>query len=182
MLSPLFINITKQSHSTSKPFWLQHFKKIAWKGDRQTDTHTDTRTSRLLERIGPVGRFVENLNAGIFHSSLSFNRIPHKSTYISICLFPSTSFSAKGKIKGNWVTFSIFMVFQSPIFIQFIKTGHGCFRHWIMGISVPLKIKPFNTSEGRPRVAPRDIPSPLWENHWCRSLGSFIRTYFDPAL
>ena len=30
-------------------------------GRGQTDTQTDTRTSRLLERIGPVGRFVENM-------------------------------------------------------------------------------------------------------------------------
>ena len=29
-------------------------------GRGQTHTHTYTRTSRLLERIGPVGRFVEN--------------------------------------------------------------------------------------------------------------------------
>ena len=31
-------------------------KKIAWEGDK----HVNTRTLRLLDRIGPVGRFDEN--------------------------------------------------------------------------------------------------------------------------
>ena len=59
MFSALIINFNKLTHSTSTPFWLQHFKKIAWKGDRQTDNR---RTSQLLDWISPVGRFGENLS------------------------------------------------------------------------------------------------------------------------
>ena len=39
-------------------------KKIAWEGDKQINKYTDIpRTSRLLDRIGPVGRFDENMLA-----------------------------------------------------------------------------------------------------------------------
>ena len=55
-----------------KFFDFNTLKKIAFEGDRQTDTQTnrhtdkqthrqtDTQTSRLLDQIGPVGRFGEN--------------------------------------------------------------------------------------------------------------------------
>ena len=35
-------------------------KKTAWKGDKQTRKHSRGQTLRLLDRIGPVGRFDEN--------------------------------------------------------------------------------------------------------------------------
>ena len=38
-------------------------EKNRMKRDRQTDRQTDIRTSRLYDRIGPVGRFDENLLA-----------------------------------------------------------------------------------------------------------------------
>ena len=34
---------------------------MAWEGDRQTDTQTDTRTCRQLDQLGPEGRVNENL-------------------------------------------------------------------------------------------------------------------------
>ena len=33
-----------------------------WRTNRQTNTHTDIRTFRVIERIGPEGLFFENLN------------------------------------------------------------------------------------------------------------------------
>ena len=39
---------------------MRGLKKIAWEGDKQTQTHTDRQALRLLDQLGPEGRVGEN--------------------------------------------------------------------------------------------------------------------------
>ena len=59
-------------HPTSESGGKMRLKIYYAKRDRQTDTHTHTRTSRLLDRIGPVGRFDENHKQSIVGSLFSY--------------------------------------------------------------------------------------------------------------
>ena len=52
-------------------------------GKGQTHKHTDTRTSRLLERIGPVGRFDENIGVQSSNSEDPYSHIGDQLNHIT---------------------------------------------------------------------------------------------------
>ena len=47
--------------------------RIAWEGDRHIDIYIDIYTSQLLDGIGPVGQFCENMNKIIIKNTQLLN-------------------------------------------------------------------------------------------------------------
>ena len=117
-------------------------KSSTWKGDKQ---HGNTQTSRLLDRIGPMGRFDEN--TGLSKKKIElFQRLTFENMHLGpIRRLPKLIISG---------TSSLFQCLKNSILINllFLMTKNGPLqaelsKYWV---STRLKKESLKTRQGRP--------------------------------